>query len=189
MPKKINYTLTNESVKELETAIQRHKRVEVRRRAVAIRQLHLGKKPGEVAEMLLVSMATIYNWWRRYQLLGVAGLANEVKEMPKRKVTAAYVAKIEEALEQEPEVFGYRFAIWTLETWRDHLHRETGINITTKWLGTVLKQQGYVFRRPKHTLSNKQDPLVKEQAEEAIEALKKRALTEQSAFSLWTKLS
>ncbi len=189
MPKKIDYTLTKESVQELEEAIQTSKYPEVRRRTMAIRQLHLGKKPQEVAAMFLVSAATIYNWWHRYQLLGVAGLANEVKQIPKRKVTPAYLAKIEEALEQEPATLGYAFPIWTLETLRDHLHQETGINITTKWLGIVLKQHDYVFRRPKHTLRNKQDPLAKEQAEEAIAALKKRALTEKSASSLWTKRS
>lgn len=189
MPKKIDYTLTTESVQELEDAIQASKYPEVRRRATAIRQLHLGKKPQEVADMLLVSAATIYNWWQRYQLLGVTGLANEVKQMPKRKVTPAYLAKIEEALSQDPESFGYAFPIWTLETLRQHLHKETCINISTKWLGLVLKKHGYVFRRPKHTLSNKQDTLAKEQAEVAIEALKKRALREKSAFSLWTKRS
>ena len=113
----------------------------------------------------------------------------EVKQMPKRKVTTAYLAQIEEALAQDPEALGYTFPIWTLETLRDHLHKETKINITTKWLGVVLKQHGYVFRRPRHTLENKQDPVAKEQAEEAIEALKKRPLTEKSASSLWTKRS
>ena len=187
MPKKINYTLTKESVRELEEAIQKSSYPEVRQRAMAIRQLHLGKKPQEVAELFLVSGATIYNWWHRYQLLNVEGLANEVKERPKRKVTPAYLVKIEEALAQEPESLGYTFPIWTLERLRDHLHQETKINITTKWLGIVLKRNGYVFRRPRHTPENKQNPVAKEQAKEAIEALKKRVLTEKSAFSLWTK--
>ena len=88
---------------------------------------------------------------------------------------------------QAPEALGYTFPIWTLETLRDHLHKKTKINITTKWLGVVLKQNGYVFRRPRHTLENKQNPVEKEQAKEAIKALKKRVLTEKSAFSLWTK--
>ena len=189
MSKKLDFTLTNELVQELEEAIQKSKFPEVRRRGMAIRQLHLGKKPQEVAEMFLVSGATIYNWWQRYQLLGIGGLANEVKQIPKRKVTPAYLAKIEEALAQEPEALGYQFPIWTLETLRQHLHKETGINISTKWLGLVLKQHGYVFRRPKHTLGNKQDPLAKEQAEEAIDALKKRVLTEKSVSFLWTKRS
>lgn len=189
MPKKIKYTLTTESEQDLVKALQTSKQPEVRRRATAIRQLHLGKKPQDVAEMFLVSVATIYNWWHRYQLLGEAGLANEVKQIPKRKVTLAYLAHIEEALAQAPEALGYTFPIWTLETLRDHLHKKTKINITTKWLGVVLKQNGYVFRRPRHTLENKQDPEAKKQAEEAIEALKKRVLTEQSASSLWTKRS
>lgn len=187
MPKKINYTLTTESVKELEAAIQQEKRKEVRRRAMAIRQLHLGQKPQAVAEMFMVSAATIYNWWKRHQLLGVEGLANEVKKMPKRKVSQRYLQEIEEALAKEPAAFGYTFAVWTLETLRDHLYQQTRVKITTVWLSRVLKQEGYVFRRPKHTLGNKQDPLAKAKAEAALEALKKRALTEQSAFSLWTK--
>lgn len=187
MPRKINFTLPIESVQELEQAIQSHARPEVRKRATAMRQLHLGKKPAEVADMMLVTAATIYGWWHRHELLGVEGLANEVKRAPVRKVTAAYRAEIEAALSKDPEEFGYTFPIWTLETLRDHLHRQTNINITPEWLSRLMKREGYVFRRPKHTLSNKQDKLAKAEAEEALAALKKRVLTEKSASSLWTK--
>ena len=50
-----------------------------------------------------------------------------------------------------------------------------------------MAEAGYVFRRPKHTLSNKQDEDAKASARLAIEELKKRPLTVKSGSSLWTK--
>jgi len=187
MPKKINFTLTTESLEEIETAIQKDKREKVRQRALAIRQLHLGKKPEEVAEMMLVTAVTIYGWWQRYEGEGIEGLANKKAKSYRRKVTATYVKLLEESLEQEPEAYGYEQALWTQESLRDHLEKETGIHLSVKWVGKLMKKADYVYRRPKHDLGNKGDPLAKEKAAEALEELKKRPLTVKSGSSLWTK--
>ena len=101
MPRKIDFTLTTESVKIIEIAIRHDKNEKVRQRAVAIRQLHLGKPVKEVADLMLVTEVTIYGWWQRYQAEGVAGLANKKQKASRRKVTEAYLVKMEEALDKE----------------------------------------------------------------------------------------
>ena len=187
MPKKIDFTLTNEALAELDDAIKHDSHQEVRTRAKAIRQLHFGRKAAEVAEIFCVSTPTIYNWWKRYALLQIAGLANEVKVMPRRKVTEKYLQLLEKTLAKEPQDMGYPFGIWTSERLRDHLAKETGIRICQSWLIHVMNEAGFVYRQPKHTLVNKQDVDAKAAAREAIEELKKRPLTVKSGSSLWMK--
>lgn len=72
MLKIIDFTLTDEAINELDDAIKHDVHREVRERSKVIKQLHLGRKVAEVAEIFCVSQPTIYNWWKRYDRLGVS---------------------------------------------------------------------------------------------------------------------
>ncbi len=169
MPKKLDFTLKQDEIAEIEKASNKDKRAPVRQRATAIRLLHLGHKAGQVAEMLSVSEPIIYNWFHRWQAGGLEGLANQSKKKPAHKATEAYCQLLKESVDQEPQELGYDFAIWTRERLRDHLERETGVRISLIWLGKLLKKLGYRFRRPKHELTNLQDQEAKESAKELLE--------------------
>lgn len=187
MAKRIVFTLTTDELTTVETAIKKDKRPEVRRRATAIRLLHLGHKPTAVAEMVSASEASIYGWRQRWLSGGLEGLANKAHIRPKRKADAAYRQALAEALSQEPTAFGYEFAIWTRERLRDHLNEKTGVELSLNWLGEVMKAEGYEFRRPKHDLSHLQNQAEKKVAKELLEELKKTSSQTISSFSLWTK--
>ena len=79
MAKRRDYHLNKDELAELEAAIHHDERPEVRQRGLAIRQLHLGQKAEEVAELHAVSKPTIYGWWQRWCDGGVEGLANRPK--------------------------------------------------------------------------------------------------------------
>jgi transposase len=187
MARRIDFTLTNEELKALDQAIKRDRRTGVSRRATAVRLLHLGHKPAQVAEMLAASIPSVYGWHERFRAAGVDGLANKEKKPPGRKVTPAYLEALREAVEQEPSVFGYDFAIWTRERLCDHLAQETGIRVSPNWLGALMGREGYVFRRPKHDLSQRQDEAAKAATKAVLEELKKTSSTTISSSSLWTR--
>jgi len=187
MPKKTDFRLSDEKIAEIEAAIKTDKRAEVRQRATAIRLLHLGHKAEEVALMLGVSKPSVYGWFNRWQADGIEGLANRPKKPRKRKASEAYCQALEAALEQEPEAFGYLFSIWTTERLRDHLEVGTGIRLSVNWLNELIRQRGYVYRRPKHDLTNLQDLTAKQQAAELLDELKKGRSKTISGFSLWMK--
>lgn len=187
MAKRIDFTLTTDELEAVETAIKKDKRPEVRRRATAVRLLHLGHKPQAVAEMVSASQASIYGWRKRWQRAGVEGLANKAHTPAKRKADAAYRQALAAALDQEPSALGYDFAIWTRERLRDHLKQETGVELSLNWLGEVMKAEGYEFRRPKHDLTHLQNQEEKKVAKKLLEALKKTSSQTISSFSLWTK--
>jgi transposase len=187
MPKRLNFQLTDDELAQVEQAMRQDKRAEVRQRATAIHLLHLGHKPAEVATMLAVTEQAIYQWHRRYRQGGVTALANQPKGRPKRKADDTYRQALATALDQEPSVFGYDFAIWTVERVRDHLARVTGVQLSLSRLRTLLHQQDYVYRRPKHDLTNLQDADAKAVAQVQLDEIKKGREQVISNSSLWTR--
>ena len=68
-----------------------------------------------------------------------------------------------------------------------HLANETGVVVCERTFRTILAEQGYVYRRPKHDLTSLQDQEAKAEAVETLEMLKKKPKPVKSSFSLWTK--
>jgi transposase len=187
MPKRLNFQLNEEQVTQVEQAKRKDKRAEVRQRATAVHLLHLGHEPAAVAAILSVTVQAIYQWYHRFIQAGVEGLANQPKGRPKAKADAAYRQVLEQTLASEPSEHGYDFAIWTVERLRDHLTRKTDKQLSISRLREILREQKYVYRRPKHDLTSLQDGEAKAAAQAQIEELKKAQQTTISNFSLWTK--
>ncbi len=187
MPKKIDFKLTEPELKTIKEAIKQDERPEVRRRATAVRMLHLGKKPSAVAELLLVTETTIYNWHGRWRHGGLDELADKPKSGRPPLATDAYRERLHEVMEQAPSAFGYAFTVWTAPRLCAHLAQETGIEMSDETFRQVLVEENYVYRRPKHDLTPLQDPEARERADEMIEMLKKKPKRVKSNSSLWTR--
>jgi transposase len=187
MPKARDYHLNQQELAAIETAIRHDKRPEVRQRCTAIRLLHLGHKPEQVAQIQAVSIPTIYGWYNRWQQGGIEELATKPRSGRPPKTGNEYIQALEEALEKEPREYGYDFSLWTIERLRLHLEKETGTSLSDCRLRILLKRKGYRYRRPKYDLGHLQDKDAKAQAAELLEELKKRPAQTISSSSLWTK--
>lgn len=187
MPKARDYHLSEEEMVVIETAIRRDERPEVRQRCTAIRLLHLGYKPEQVAEMQAVSKPTIYGWIDRWRNNQVDGLANKPKSGRPAKADDEYSMAVDELLAKEPAELGYDFAIWTIDRLRAHLEKQTKISLSESRFRALLKRKGYRYRRPKHDLGHLQDQDAKAEAAILLEELKKRSAETISNSSLWTK--
>lgn len=183
----IEFRLKDKELREIEQAIKYAKQPEVRQRATAIHWLHKGQRPEEVAEVMAVKPTTIYQWYHRWRTAGVDGLVNRAKGGRPRKASAAYCQVLAKTLERDPAELGYEFRIWTVDRLRMHLYQETGVTLSASRFRVLLKRQGYTYRRPKHDLTDLQDPLAREAAKEIIAWLKKTPSPEPSSSSLWTK--
>jgi transposase len=187
MTTRLNFHLNDDELAQLEQTLRKARRPEVRQRATAIRLLHLGHKPAAVAAMFSVTEQAVYQWHRRYREGGIAALANQPKGRPKRRADDAYLQAMEATLAQEPSELGYDFAIWTVERLRDHLARVTGVHLSISRLRTLLRQQDYVYRRPKHDLTNLQDTEAKAAAQAQLEEIKRGRTRVIANSSLWTR--
>lgn len=154
---------------------------------MGLRLLHQGQSPKEVAEIMSVSQPTVYDWHRRWQTGGLDGLANRPKSGRPRKADTAYVELLEQVVEDDPQERGYSFTIWTAERLRLHMESATGILLGQTQFRALLKEQNFVYRRPKHDLTDLQDPQARQTAEAWLEELKKVPQQVRSTYSLWTK--
>lgn len=187
MPKKIEYTLTIESLTIIERAIKNHDDQRVRQRATMIRMLHLGQKPQEIAELLSIQPGKVYYWHQRWREEGIEGLADRPRSGRPQAADGQYRHLLAQVIEQDPHDLGYAFTVWDSKRLIAHLEKETGVRVTERTFLNILAEEEYVYRRPKHTLNPLQDKVVKARAEATLELLKKKLNEPKSNYSLWTK--
>jgi len=187
MPKKIDYTLTTESLAEIKQAIKNHEDLRVRNRATIIRMLHLGHKPAEIANVLSIQPSKVYYWHRRWRDEGLDGLLDKPRSGRPKAADESYRRLLGEVIETDPKEFGYSFTVWNSKRLIAHLKEKTGVSVTERTFLNILAEEGYVYRRPKHTLAPLQDKDAKARAAAIIDDLKKKLNVEKSNFSLWTK--
>ena len=188
MSRLIDFTLNDEQLAAVEQAMNHAPQPEVRQRAIAIRLLHLGHQPEVVADMLAVAASTIWNWHRRYRAGGISGLANRAKSGRPAKADDHYLAEVERTLDSDPRALGYAFSVWTINKLRKHLAKQIGILLSYTRFRALLHKHEYVYRQPKHDLSDLQDADAKAAAKELLDWLKKSPSPKSpSSSSLWTK--
>jgi transposase len=190
MSRRVNFSLTNEELADIEQAINYSPHPEVRQRAIAIRLLHFGHKPEQVAQLVAITANTIWTWHRRFRHQGLSGLEDRPKPGRKTKADNDYLRQPDEALNTDPQQLGLPFAIWTINKLRLYLHQQTGVLLSYTRFRALLSKHGYVWRQPKHDLSALQDAEAQAIAGQVLDWLKKTPPTvpsRPSNSSSWTK--
>ena len=190
MGKRLDYTLTAEQLSDLEQAINSSPYPEVRQRAIAIRLLHLGQSPEQVAQAVMVTSNTVYAWHKRWRAEGIAGLRDGHRTGRPAKADQAYLQELERVLELDPRTLGLPFTIWTLNRLRLYLAEQTDILLSYTRFRSLMNRQGYRWKEPKQDLSHLQDRPAQETIAHITEWLKKTSPSPPSPTpnsSLWTK--
>jgi transposase len=110
---------------------------------------------------------------RRWNERGMASLKDAPRSGRPPKVTPAYRRTLQQALRRGPLAYGYVFTTWSIAGLNTHLRRATGIAICNDWLRQLVHAQGFVYRRPKHTLQGKRDEQAYRRAQKKLQRLKK----------------
>jgi transposase len=190
MSKRLNFTLNEEQLAEIEQAINGSAYPEVRQRAIALRLLHLGQSPEQVAQAVMVTSNTIYAWHKRWREQGIAGLRDGQRSGRPTKADESYIKELERVLDRDPRTLGLPFTIWTLNRLRLYLAEQTDILLSYTRFRALMSREGYRWKTPKHDLSHLQDRPAQETAAQVMEWLKKTSpLTPSPTLnsSLWTK--
>ena len=126
-------------------------------RANALLWLDDGESAEEVAERLRVSRQTVYNWAIRFQRRGEFDISARVADGPRRgrPRTAHGIIDplIEEALDQNPEDFGYNSTIWTAPLLAHYLLEECGIEVSCDSVSLAIWRLRIRWKRPRHHLA------------------------------------
>ena len=80
---------------------------------------------------------------------------------------------MKQALAANPMNLGYGFSTWSATRLAAHLGKVTGIHFGDDQMRRLLRQEGYSFHRPKHTMKGKRDEAAYEKARRRLIRLKK----------------
>lgn len=124
---------------------------------------------------------------RRWQTRGMASLKDQPRPGRPRTATAAYLAELRRALRAGPRACGYVFTVWSIARLRTHLQKTTGISMGESRLRELIRDAGFVYRRPKHTLKGKRDEKAFRKGQRALSRLKKGRFVQEPITNYGTR--
>jgi transposase len=143
------------------------------RNATMILMTDVGRSKFSIAEDLGCSPATVDNARRRYRDEGLSGLKPRKSPGRPSQATPAYRAALRQAVQTPPQRLGYGFSVWSAARLAAHLQKTTGKSFSDDRLRRLLKDEGFSFQRPKHTMKGKRDEAAYDQAQRELKRLKK----------------
>lgn len=173
MPAPVRIRVTASQKRRLRKLLASTENRRVWSRATGLLMLEQGQSCLDVARILGICEDTVTNWKRRWIQEGAASLEDKQRTGRPRTVTARYLRLLAEAVERGPHAYDYLFSVWSAARLAAHLKAKTGIPLRPNQLRKHLKDLGFVYRRPKHSLKGRQDPKAVRAAEKHLHALKK----------------
>jgi transposase len=144
------------------------------RNATIILMSAVGRSKVSIAYDLGCSIGTVDIARQRYRQSGLEGLIPGKPSGRVSRATPEYRVALRRTIKTSPQDFGYGFSVWSLARLNAHLLKETGIGFSDDQLGRIMKQEGFSFQRPKHTMKGKRDEAAFRKAGQKLRALKKK---------------
>ena len=143
--------------RRMKRIVQKHGDGNYRRRANAMLLLHAGNKKAEVARTLSLSRSTLYDWIKRYETYGEAGLIPEPPGPPEQTVSESLCAYLLEVVSQLPSKYGFGRSRWTSEMLAQQVEAGMSLAIHPSTIRRLLPKLGICWNRARPTLCIK-DP-------------------------------
>jgi transposase len=146
-----------------------------RRRAQGIRLSARGYTVPQIADILCCTPQTVRNWFDAFESGGAEALADRPRSGRPALAKPDFRSRLAEVVRTDPAEFGYPFTVWTVARLRAHMAREKRVLLSESRVGQVLKEEGFAFRRPRHSLAHKRDADAFARVRKTLDALKKTA--------------
>ena len=172
-PQRFIRTLTKIEGQEIEQLFRRGPNNRVRKRAQAIRLSAMGYTVTQIVEILGCNRQSIHNWFDLFEAQGCQGIYDKPRSGRPVIATVDYRTRLVEAIKTNPRKMGYPFTVWTLTRIRAHMAREIRILLSESRVRQIMKEEGLVFKRPKHTLAQKRDKDAFAEVRDILEQVKK----------------
>lgn len=127
------------------------------------------------AETCAVSDDSLHRWWTRFLTEGRNGLADRPRPGRPRKLFEEALTLLRTAIAAAPQDYGYPVTVWTIADLTDLIGRK-GWSVGVTTVQRTLHAEGYVYRRPRHDLTHRQDAEAVASAAHVLDTLQKRGL-------------
>jgi len=172
-PQRFIRNLTKTEHQEIEELYRRGPNHRVRKRAQAIRLSAMGYTVTQIVEILGCNRQSIHNWFNLFEAQGRQSIYDKPRSGRPVIATVDYRTRLVEAIKTNPRKMGYPFTVWTLTRIRAHMAREIRILLSESRVRQIMKEEGLVFKRPKHTLAQKRDKDAFAEVRDILEQVKK----------------
>ena len=129
------------------------------RRAQALLWLSNGEDVQEVADRLLVTRQTIYQWLSRFQTHTVLDVPTRLADAHRsgRPPTVSGIIEplLLKVLDEEPQRYGYPSTVWTAPLLRHYLQTVHGFKVSLRSIGLALARLDMTWHRPRHVLGQR----------------------------------
>ena len=130
-------------------------------RAQALLWLDEGASVEQIAESLLVTRQTIYNWVDRLQERSGLDLSGCLADAPRpgrpRAGDGEVDSLIAQVIDSDPRELGYHATVWTAPLLRHYLKDRYAIAVSRKTISRAIARLGIRWKRPRHQLSLRPD--------------------------------
>jgi transposase len=140
---------------------------------ILMSDVEVGRSRNSIAQELGCSPGTIDGVRQRYREQGIAGLTPRKSPGRPPQATPAYRAALRKAVMTPPAQFGYGFSVWSAARLAAHLKQATGLAFSDERVRKLLREEGFSFQRPKHTMKGKRDEAAYQRAQAQLKRLKK----------------
>jgi transposase len=131
------------------------------RRLQAAELFALGRSQAEVARDLGVSRQAVSVWHARFTQGGVDALRSRGPTGPDPKLSAAQLAKVEQALLQGAQANGFDTDLWTLERIAVVITQLTGVRYHPGHVWSILRRRlGWSVQRPERRAVERDDQAI-----------------------------
>ena len=131
------------------------------RRAQALLWLHEGQSVSAVADLLLVSRQTVYNWVESFRDRSDWDVADRLLDAPRsgRPATALGIIDplIDAIIDDDPRDYGYRATVWTAPLLQRYLEEVHAIETSRKSVSRAIARLDIRWKRPRHRLGLRPD--------------------------------
>ena len=144
------------------------------RRLQAAELFAQGRTQAEVARELGVSRQSAHIWHARFEEGGVDALRSRGPTGPDPKLSAAQLAKVEQALLAGAMANGFDTDLWTLERVAVVITQLTGVRYHPGHVWVILRQRlGWTLQRPERRASERDEEAIQRWVAQAWPRIKK----------------
>lgn len=177
--------VTEEQRREIEALLrQRDLPPRQRERLEMVKARGLGQEVGMIARWSGRTPRTVRRWLARFAVGGPPALRDAPRSGRPVEADAPYLHALDAAVAVVPSTLGLPYDVWTSARLSAYLAQETGVRLTPGWLRTVLQRQGYVYGRPKHTLTHLQDAAVTAACAATLKAVERQVAAAPERYEL-----
>lgn len=166
------------------------KDVRVHRRATVLVCLAQGCSVQETASINSITDRAVRKIRSRWNRSGFQGLKDLPRSGRPPKADEKYRRLLVRTVQTCPLQMGYVFSVWSTARLAEHMRVKTGVSLGPARIGKILRQEGFTFGRPAHSLKGKRDEQEHRKAKKQLKKLKKGLSEEMldSVFSSPTSL-